>query len=205
MINIIFSALMQLLVLSVLPFIVYLTRYRKAAGFGAYIGLKPSPLRASLLALLISLGLGLPMLLITKYNPSFFEIMTDPKSVTGQIRRMGFGANAIIAILFTALVKTALAEEILFRGFIAKRLIALTNFFWGNLIQAFLFGIMHSLLFLTITMDPWFLLLIFLIPFSGALAKTWLNEKLANGSIMPGWIAHGAGNLISYSVVAFLL
>jgi hypothetical protein len=30
----------------------------------------------------------------------------------------------------------------------------------------------------------------------------WLNERLGNGSIVPGWIAHGLTNVISYLAVA---
>ena len=204
MITIIFSALLQLLVFSLIPFIVYLIRYRKVNGFFDYVGLKASNRKANSLALIISLFLGVPILILARFTPEFFEIMTDPKSVTGQIRGMGGGAEALTAIFFVALIKTYLAEEILFRGFLAKRLIALTNFQWGNLIQAFLFGILHSILFLSISSNGWFLFIIFLVPFAGAWAKTWLNEKLAGGSIIPGWIAHGVGNLIAYSVVAFV-
>lgn len=204
MTEIIFSSFRQLLFFSLVPLIVYLIRYRKAKGFFDYIGLKPSNRKANLLAMLISLVLGVPLLIMSKFVPEFYEILTDPKSVTGNIKNMGMGPEAITAILFVAIIKTSLAEEILFRGFVAKRLIALTNFQWGNLIQAFIFGIIHSIFFLLISTNAFFLFVIFLVPFAGAWAKTWLNEKLANGSIIPGWIAHGFGNLISYSTVAFL-
>jgi hypothetical protein len=48
-------------------------------------------------------------------------------------------------------------------------------------------------------------LLAFLIvnPFVGALLATWLNEKQGGGSIVPGWILHGGGNLVAYASVAF--
>ncbi|MEQ9149605.1 MAG: CPBP family intramembrane glutamic endopeptidase, partial [Cytophagales bacterium] len=90
------------------------------------------------------------------------------------------------------------AEEILFRGFIAKRFISMLGFRKGNLLQAVLFGVIHSLLFLSITQNILFLLLIFIFPFTVAMVITWLNEKQANGSILPGWLAHASGNLLSY-------
>ena len=32
-----------------------------------------------------------------------------------------------------------------------------------------------------------------------------INEKIANGSIIPGWISHGLANIIAYSVIGFLI
>jgi hypothetical protein len=33
----------------------------------------------------------------------------------------------------------------------------------------------------------------------------YLNEKKADGSIIPSWIAHGLANLITYITVAFII
>ena len=138
-------------------------------------------------------------------DDGFREIMTDPKSVSGHIKSLGLGTEAIVIILATAVFKTALAEEIFFRGFLAKRLIAITTFQIGNALQGAIFGIIHTLVFLTITQNWLFLALICLLPGLGAWCKTYLNEKMADGSIVPGWIAHASGNIISYSFVAFVL
>ena len=118
---------------------------------------------------------------------------------------MGLSVETILTIIVVALFKTALAEEILFRGFIAKRLIRFTNFQIGNIIQAILFGIVHAALFGIISRNILFLTLIFLVPAIGAYLSVVLNEKVAGGSILPGWIAHGMGNLIAYTVVGFFV
>jgi hypothetical protein len=39
----------------------------------------------------------------------------------------------------------------------------------------------------------------------GAYVSVYLNEKMGDGSIIPGWISHGLANVISYSVVGFLI
>lgn len=65
----------------------------------------------------------------------------------GKLRVMGLSSASVIILLITALFKTSLAEEILFRGLIAKRLINKLGFKIGNLLQAFVFGILHVLLF----------------------------------------------------------
>ncbi len=149
--------------------------------------------------------LASPVVILLFLDEHFKSALTDPSSVSGSIRQMGFGLEAIATILVVALIKTGLSEEIFFRGFVAKRLIAISNFTIGNTIQAVLFGAIHILLFLSITSDPLFLAISFIIPAVGAYFKVILNEKIAGGSILPGWIAHGSANLVSYSVIAFVL
>jgi len=33
----------------------------------------------------------------------------------------------------------------------------------------------------------------------------YVKEKYAHGSVVPGWVAHGVGNTISYFVLAFVM
>ncbi|MBX2875526.1 MAG: CPBP family intramembrane metalloprotease [Saprospiraceae bacterium] len=205
MIDTLISAVQQVAIFSLIPLVFYLIKRPKPLSFWQYIGLTPATRKANLLALALSLCLATFMLVLASTQAAIADIMTHPKSVTGAMRQLGFGAEAILTIGLVAILKTALAEEIFFRGFLAKRLIAMTNFWTGNVIQAVIFGAIHSLLFATMTANFWFLALIFIVPTIGALIKTYLNEKLANGSIVPGWIAHASGNVLAYSYVAFLL
>jgi len=203
MINELFSALLQVIVFSSVPFVVYVFKKKTAKGFWNYIGLKRSNTRANLLALLLVL-FAAPLFWLTLMDPAFQEIMTSPSSVSGKIRQMGMGPETIGVILIAAMIKTALAEEIFFRGFIAKRLIAITNFQIGNVIQSVIFGAIHTLLFLSLTNSVLFLSAIFFFPALGAYFKTYLNEKVADGSIIPGWITHATSNILSYSLVALI-
>ncbi len=204
MVNQLISTILQILVFTSIPFLVYVIRNKKSTGFLNYVGLKRSTSKANLLALLVMVLLVAPLLLLFFINEEFKEIMTNPESVTGKIKQMGIGVEAIFTIIIAAVFKTALSEEIFFRGFLAKRLISIKNFQVGNIIQAVIFGIIHTLLFMTITDNVLFLVVIFVFPTIGAYLKTYINEKLANGSIIPGWIAHGTANLISYSVILFI-
>jgi len=203
MTNAFISAILQVLILSLIPFLVFLIKTKSAKGFFNYIGLKKSNRKANLLSLLVMLVLVAPLLVLMFTSDEFKAIMIDPGSVSGEIKTMGVGVEAVVIILISAIIKTALSEEIFFRGFVAKRLIAITNFQTGNILQALIFGIIHALLFLTITENVLFLAVIFFFPAVGAYFKTYINEKMANGSIIPGWIAHGTANLVSYSVVLF--
>lgn len=157
------------------------------------------------MALGIALILAVPLLLLAVLSSEFYEIFTDPDSVTGMIRNMGFGAEAIATLLVAAVIKTSLSEEVFFRGFLAKRLISLVGFQRGNALQALIFGILHTLIFLSITTNWAFLTVIFVFPAIGAYVKVIVNEKYADGSIIPGWIAHGTANVIAYSFVGFVI
>lgn len=205
MIETISNALQQVLAFASIPFLVYLIREKKVFGFMAYVGLKRSSKEANRYALLLMLVLASTMFIAMTIDKGFIEVLHDPKSVTGNLRLMGFGVESIYTLLVIAIVKTSFAEELFFRGFVAKRLIAITNYQTGNLIQAFIFGAIHAVLFIFITDNILFLIIIFVIPTIGAYVKVYLNEKLANGSIIPGWIAHATANLLAYSLIAFVL
>ncbi len=204
MINLFVSSLIQVALFTLIPFLVFVVKRKTVTGFMDYIGLKKATKKGIIYGILLSLLVAVPFLLYGLFNEAFYKILTDTKSVTGKIRTIESDALAMGTILVTALVKTSLSEEILFRGFLAKRLIAVTGFQMGNILQSLIFGIIHTLLFLQITEDIMFLLLIFLFPAIAAYCKAYINEKLSNGSIIPSWITHGTGNLIAYSVVAFL-
>jgi membrane protease YdiL (CAAX protease family) len=205
MLNEIIGAVIQVLIFTLIPLIVYSIKNKTTKGFFEYIGLKKSTKKANLLSVFACLLFVAPPLILTLVNNDFKEIMFDPNSITGKFRQMGLGANSIIILLIIALFKTSLAEEIFFRGFVAKRLISVIGFVKGNVIQAIIFGIIHTVLFALTTQNPLFLFIIFLIPSIGAYVSVILNEKMANGSIIPGWIAHGLANILAYGIVGFLI
>ena len=205
MVNEVIGAVLQIFVFATIPFLVYVIRYRKVKGFLKYVGLKPSTKRANYLAVFASLLFALPVLILILISDEIKTIMFDPESVTGKIREMGFGISSVFILLMIALLKTSFAEELLFRGFLAKRLIAVLGYSKGNLIQAVLFGIIHTILFAMITSNAVFLMLIFMIPSLGAYVSVYLNEKVADGSIIPGWISHGLANVLAYVIVGFVI
>lgn len=205
MLNAIFSAIVQILLFAFIPFLVFVVKTKSVKEFFKYVGLKKSTKKANFWALGAMLLLTVPVLLFVFSNPEFEKILTNSESVAGKISQMGTGVELFIIILVVAIFKTSFAEELFFRGFLAKRLIAVTNFQTGNILQAIIFGAMHTLLFLLITNNVFFLGLMFIVPALAAYFMVYLNEKLANGSIVPGWIAHGTANIISYSFVVSML
>ena len=133
-------------------------------------------------------------------------MVLNPPSVTGKLREMPLGLISISVLLIIALLKTSLSEEIFFRGFLAKRLVRVMGFKWGNILQALIFGIIHLVLFRQLTKSTTFALaFIFVFSTTAGWVIGFIKEKQGNGSIVPGWIAHGLGNTISYFAIAYVL
>ena len=205
-INQLISAILQVIILTLVPFVFYLFRKDKSQSFVNYIGLY-KPVGRSLIyvagPLLLTIIMGVGLIFV---NVGFRQAALSPNSVTGQIRAMGLNVNSVSVLLIIALIKTSLAEEIFFRGFLAKRLIDKLGFRLGNIIQAAIFGLMHLALFGLMSNTGFAPLMVITIFTSVAgWAICYVNEKYANGSIIPGWVAHGLGNTISYFIVAFVI
>ena len=74
-----------------------------------------------------------------------------------------------------------------------------------GILQAAIFGVIHTALFASITSNAFFLIVIFIVPSVGAYVSVHLNEKIGNGSIIPGWISHGLANILAYGIVGFII
>lgn len=204
--NEIISTTIQVALFTLIPFIFFLFRKDKNVTFLNYIGLvKPTKKSVSyiLLASILFLIGGLVLIFL---DESIKQAVLSPPSVTGILRTMGLSGTSIIILLIVAIFKTALAEEILFRGFIAKQSTNKFGFKTGNLIQAIIFGVIHLFLFWALTKTTiTFLLFSFLFSFIAGWTIGYIKEKYANGSIIPGWIAHATGNILSYIIIAFII
>lgn len=199
------SAVIQVAVLTLIPWLVYVTTRRKLRGFAAYVGLKGANSQVLTTAALIGLVLALAALWVYSL-PGLRELALDPASQLGRLRALRDGAGVwtlLWVALLQAVIQTSLSEEIFFRGFVAKRLIAWRGFALGNLLQALIFGAVHLALFATastqLTLTQW--LLVFLLPAVNGWISGYLNERAAGGSIVPGWTLHAVGNTVSFVVV----
>lgn len=111
------------------------------------------------------------------------------------------GITVVPVVLVYAVMHTALTEEILFRGFLLKRIASRFGFVAGNTIQAALFGIIHAVGFFN---QVGFLTAVLVFYFTGGIAFVmgYINEKKADGSIIPSWTIHSVTNIISGLVTA---
>lgn len=206
LVNEIISTILQIGLFTLIPFIFFLFRKDKTQTFLRYIGLYKPTAKALFYVLLTSLmfliaGIGLIFI-----DDSIKQAVLSTNSVTGKLRLMGLNGMTITILLIISLLKTSFAEEILFRGFIAKRLTNKLGFKTGNILQATFFGLVHLLLFWYLT-ETYVAPLIFIFIFSSFAGWTigYIKEKFADGSIVPGWVAHGLGNTLSYFIIAFVI
>ncbi|MFQ9336973.1 MAG: lysostaphin resistance A-like protein [Streptococcus thermophilus] len=107
-------------------------------------------------------------------------------------------------MLAFAILGTALPEEIFFRGFLLKMVQGKLGFLGANLVQSLLFGLIHALMFIQLTgylRD--FAILVFISLIAYVLGA--INEKKADGSILPSVFIHALANTVVGLLFAFSL
>lgn len=187
-------------------FLIWLIFARKRSGFPNFTGLYGAPAKAMGLALLAALMFA-PLTIAVFMLPGLADAATGPDTVAGRVQALGMTAETAAIILIIAFLKTSGSEEILFRGLIAKRLIAWMGFTAGNSVHALIFASIHLLIFVAPggpAFDPVLAAALVGVGFIGGWVMAWINEKRAGGSIAPGWLMHGVANAIAYPALAFL-
>ena len=193
------NGILELLIVSFLPFITWLIWSRKKVGFFDWIGLKKVESQKKRQLLLTILGISLLFLLFSIVAFSWFD-----SSKTATAVFSGKGIGALPAILSYAILGTALPEEIFFRGFLLKRLQGKLGFLGANLVQSLLFGLIHALMFIQLIGDLKAMAIFAFISLI-ALVLGAINEQQANGSILPSVLTHTLSNTITGLLFAFSL
>lgn len=194
LINEILGALLQLLFFLVIPFVWWVCKDRKKDNFLSWIGIcKVKPEKSIFVSLIVTI---LATLLYGIAMNKIIELMPNGITEAGS-SFSGMGAQALPAAVIYAFFRTALSEEIFFRGFLLKRVAKRFGFITGNTVQALLFGLLHGVPFALATGSIMTLLLCTLLPGLFGWFEGWLNEKRFGESIMPSWILHGIINTIA--------
>lgn len=201
------TSIANLIIFSLIPFLWWFFRHRKETGFFRWTGFIRPHLRSKWWVLIV-----FAVVYYFFYNFDFTRLV-DPdtlayienSSAVSANAFVGIGAAAIIPALIENFIANGVAEEILYRGFLCKRLCGKLGTVGGILLQAVLFGLMHNILYMIagLNVGLWYHTLTFVFTGMGALLLGWLNEKIFNGSIIPGILLHGAGNFIATMLVAF--
>lgn len=195
----ILNSIIEILLFALIPFVWWCITARKKVGFFQWIGLKRiSSSKENKTALWIA-GTAVVFMAV-----SVFILYTVKGVETATSEFSGLGINALPAILVYAVLNTSFPEELLFRGFLLKRLSNKFGFSIGNAVQSVLFGLLHGVMFFTLTGIPQALLIIV---FTGGIAwcMGYVNEQKADGSILPSWSIHAISNIFSGVCSAFLL
>lgn len=201
------TTIVNLIVFSLIPVIWWFFRHRKETGFFRWVGFYRPELKSKWWVLLV-----FAVLYYFFYNWDFTQLV-DPKTLeyiegsaaVSANAFAGIGAAAILPALIENFIANGVAEEILYRGFLCKRLCNKIGVVKGIVLQAVLFGLMHNALYVLAGLDVglWYHTLMFVFTGTAALLLGWLNEKIFNGSIIPSILLHGAGNFIASMLVAF--
>ena len=195
----IISAFIQILFIILLPSIWWFVTVRGKVPFMEWIGLKA--VKRDKVSYLITWIIG-GFLLFTAFSIFIFPLTRSIETATSAFS--GMGLKALPSILIYSFLQTSLPEELLFRGFLLKRLVNHMPFVFANTIQAIAFGLLHGVLFASVVSLE---VIFFIIFFTGAIAAYlgFVNEKKAGGSILTSWIIHALANILSGLVAAFSL
>ncbi|MCM8557426.1 CPBP family intramembrane glutamic endopeptidase [Sphingomicrobium sediminis] len=177
---------------------------RKKAGYVQWIGLG-SPASGWIKPTLITFAIVAGASALAMLLPGLSGLVQAEGTVGGRFAETGLTPVAFATILLVAFVKTGFTEELFFRGLIGKRLINWLGFARGNLLQAAIFGAIHLLIFVVPgAPDPTFasLFVMFFVPGGAGWAMGYANEKFGGGTIWPGWLMHGLGNFVAYTMMA---
>lgn len=194
--NILISSIIQLIIVISITFIL-LTIFNKKTHYFNYIGLKKfennlTIYKLSLIGIISFTILGIYIL----------NILESTENAAYQFNGLGF-VGLLPAIIYS-FIQTSLTEEIFFRGFLLKIASNKFGFLTGNIIQSILFGSLHGIMFFSKTniFNVFFITL-----FTTIIAYFigYINEKKANGSIIPSWIIHGSCNMITSLLFLFKL
>lgn len=192
-----FSSIIQIVLFALIPFLWWLTAARRKVSFPGWIGLSwdRNKKHDQILVWIVCTIIG--FWFVGEFS---LYALKDIKTAVSAFSEGGFAT--IPAILVYAVFHTSLSEEILFRGFLLKRIADRFGFLIGNTVQALLFGLLHGIMFVS---EAGYVKAILLIAFTGAIAWTmgYINEKKAGGSIYPSWIIHGITNILSGIFAAF--
>lgn len=193
------NSIIQIIIFSLIPFLWWLITSRKKMNFFEWIGLKKvNNIKENKLFAWIFSVLVLFLIISVFILYSLKNVNVASSEFTG------LGIKSLPSILIYAIFNTSLPEEILFRGFLLKRIGNKFGFIVSNGIQSLLFGCIHGIMFFSAI---GILKSMLIILFTGIIGwiMGYINEKKANGSILPSWFIHAVANIFSGIFYAFQL
>jgi len=191
-INSAISAIIQVILFSVIPFCWWFITARKKQSFLPWLGIK-KPVIENKGNYLVWFLLTFILLFVPIYAVVFFYI---DSSLLASNRFARLGYSAIIPALFYAIIQTGLSEELLFRGFLLKRFAHTFGFQIGNILQSLLFGCIHGWMLFSVIPFGVVVLIVIATGFAGYLMGR-INEQKSNGSILTSWGIHSMANLVA--------
>lgn len=201
------TAISNFLVFAAIPFIWWLIKHRKKVPFFAWVGLKKPELKSKWWVLIVFVAVYAFVYnfdWISLVKSDAMSVIENNDSIAANVFD-GIGVAAIIPAFIQNFFANGLSEELLYRGFLNKRLCNKFGTIPGTVMQAVLFALMHNGLYLLTGVPVGLDFHVIMFVFTGgvALLLGYLDEKIFNGSIIPSILVHGLGNFITSMIVAF--
>lgn len=193
------NSIVQIIIFSLIPFIWWFIHSRNEVNFLDWIGLRKIENKRKGKFIIWMAIVTVVFMILGVFN---LYMLRGVEMTTSEFSAQGI--KAIPSILIYSIFNTALPEELLFRGFILKRLCSKFGFNNSNIIQSILFGLMHGILFFSMIGIVKTIIVIVSTSTIGWMMG-YINENKANGSIIPSWIIHSIENIFSGLCAAFLL
>ena len=191
------SSIVQIMLFAAIPFIWWYITARKKESFWKWIGLKRMENKRKAFMWITGASFAfIPFGLLTFYLFKGVE--------TAASEFAGLGVHAVLPIIVYAVCNTAFPEELLFRGFLLKRIENKFGFAVGNAVQAAMFGCLHGILFFTLAGAVKAVLVSVFIGIT-AWVMGYINERKAGGSMIPSLIIHAISNIFSGMCAAFCM
>lgn len=191
----IISSFVQLGIALLIPAIWWAVTTKRRLEFATWIGLYVPTWKVGPVQRVSQKQLGIALACWVAVSLASLRIASSVWGALATSRFIGAGLLAVVPILLYAIIQTGLAEELFFRGFLAKRLCAAFGFSRGNAIQSIVFGLLHLLLFINYLPVSSLVAITVLSGINGWIMG-WLNEQAAGGSVLPSWMLHSLANLL---------
>lgn len=196
----IIQGFIQLSFFTIIPLIYYMISHKKLVGFFNWVGIKAininSELFTYMLLVLIVMSVISILPLIYLRNKGH---LTDDKLYINNFVNNKMGFALIVEVLIYSTIITAFGEEIFFRGFLVKVLIAPFGFIVGNMIHSVIFGLIHGLPLMKYGKK--IVIVVSVLPTVSAYLLSWNNLMNASGSIIPSIIIHSTVNFVSAFII----
>ena len=189
------SSFVQLGIALLIPAIWWAVTTKRRLEFATWIGLYVPTWKVGPLQRVSQKQLGIALACWVAVSLASLRIASSVWGALATSRFIGAGLLAVVPILLYAFIQTGFAEELFFRGFLAKRLCASFCFACGNAIQAIVCALLHLLLFINY-LPVLSLVAITVLSGINGWIMGWLNEQAAGGSVVPSWMLHSLANLL---------
>lgn len=190
--------IVQIILFSVVPLSWYIISRRKCRGFGEYIGIQ----RVEKNSYIGALGITGLVYIFSVLVIMILKITQGGMVSNPLINIYHKGGIVFIISLILFGVQTGISEEILFRGFIGKRLIKRYGFLRGNILQSLIFMFPHIMTFGKASLLECILGMINASIMGFAFG--YIMEKKSEGSIIPIIVCHAVVNMTSVLIVNIL-